>query len=58
VPGPLLDVPGWVLDISPYEHVPAVPAATVAAGPLLALAAVAAALTAAGLAGFRRRDVA
>ncbi|MGH2941862.1 MAG: ABC transporter permease, partial [Solirubrobacteraceae bacterium] len=56
--GPLLDAPGWLLDLSPYEHVPAVPAATLAAGPLLALTAGAIALTAAGLAGFRRRDVA
>lgn len=55
--GPLLDVPSWLLDISPYEHVPAVPAVTIAAGPLVALAAVATAFTAAGLAGFRRRDV-
>jgi ABC-2 type transport system permease protein len=55
--GPLLDVPGWVLDISPFEHVPGVPAASLDAGPLLALTAIAAALTAAGLVAFRRRDV-
>lgn len=56
--GPLLDLPGWLLDASPYENVPAIPAAPFAAAPLLALTAVAAALTAAGLAGFRRRDAA
>ena len=54
--GPLLDLPSWMLDLSPYEHVPAVPAVSFDAGPLLALTAVAAALTAAGLIGFRRRD--
>ena len=56
--GPLLDLPSWILDLSPYEHVPAVPAVSFDAGPLLALTAVAAALTAAGLIGFRRRDAA
>jgi len=55
--GPLLDVPGWLLDVSPYEHVPAVPATSLVAGPLLALTVVAIALTGAGLAGFRRRDI-
>lgn len=54
--GPLLDLPGWLLDVSPYQHVPAIPAAPVAVAPLLALSAVAVALTGAGLAGFRRRD--
>jgi ABC-2 type transport system permease protein len=54
--GPLLDLPNWVLDLSPYEHVPAIPAVSFDAGPLLALTAVAAALTAVGLAAFRHRD--
>jgi ABC-2 type transport system permease protein len=56
--GPLLDLPGWILDLSPYEHVPAIPAVGFAAAPLLALTAFAAALTAAGLVGFQRRDTA
>jgi ABC-2 type transport system permease protein len=55
--GPLVDLPGWVMDISPYEHVPAIPAVGFDADPLVALTAIAALLTAAGLAGFRRRDV-
>jgi ABC-2 type transport system permease protein len=46
-----------VLDVSPFQHVPAVPSAALHAGPLLALIAVAAALTAAGLVAFRRRDL-
>jgi ABC-2 type transport system permease protein len=54
--GPLLDLPRWLLDLSPYEHVPAVPADAFSLAPLLGLTAVAAALTAAGLAGVRRRD--
>lgn len=55
--GPLLDLPSWLLDASPYQHVPAVPAAALTLGPLLALFAVAAALLAAGLAGLRHRDL-
>jgi ABC-2 type transport system permease protein len=55
--GPLLELPSWLLDASPYQHVPAVPAASLAAGPLLALLAVAAALLAAGLLGLRHRDI-
>jgi ABC-2 type transport system permease protein len=55
--GPLVDLPRWVIDISPYEHVPAIPAVGFDAGPLLALTAIATALTGAGLAGLRRRDL-
>ncbi len=55
--GPLLGLPDWVMDISPFTHVPLLPAAGFDIVPLLALTAVAAALVAVGLAGFRRRDV-
>jgi ABC-2 type transport system permease protein len=55
--GPLLGLPDRVMDLSPFTHVPLLPAADVTAGPLLVLTAVALVLTAAGLAGLRRRDV-
>ena len=55
--GPLVNAQGWLLDVSPFEHVPAVPAAALSAGPLLVLSAIAVALSATGLAGFGRRDV-
>jgi ABC-2 type transport system permease protein len=55
--GQLLDLPSWLIDISPYQRTPQVPAADVSLGSLVVLAAVAAALTAAGMAGFRHRDV-
>lgn len=54
--GPLLQLPGWVYDVSPFEHLPKLPADSVSAVPLLALSAIAAALLAAGAWGFRRRD--
>jgi ABC-2 type transport system permease protein len=55
--GPLLSLPDWVLDLSPFTHVPLLPAADFTVAPLLALTAVAAVFTAAGLIGFGRRDV-
>jgi ABC-2 type transport system permease protein len=53
----VLDLPTWVNDISPFEHVPLLPAADLTVVPLAVLTAVAAALTSAGFAGFRYRDV-
>jgi ABC-2 type transport system permease protein len=55
--GPLLNLDHWVMDLSPFAHVPKLPGATFAATPLVALSAVAALLGAAGLAGLRRRDM-
>lgn len=55
--GQALDLPDWARDLSPFEHVPPLPAADPSLTAPALLAALAAALTAAGLAGFRRRDV-
>ena len=54
--GPLVDLPSWVRDLSPFTHVPD-PGATLAVAPLLGLLAVAAVLTGTGLVAFRRRDL-
>jgi ABC-2 type transport system permease protein len=54
---PLLGLPGWVSDLSPFAHVPRVPAEPMAWGPVLALVAVAAVAVAVGLVGYRRRDL-
>jgi ABC-2 type transport system permease protein len=55
--GQLLELPQWVRDVSPFEHVPQLPAVDVTIAPLVVLTVVAAALTAAGLIGLRRRDI-
>ena len=55
--GPLLGLPDWVMDLSPFTHVPLFPAASFDIVPLLGLTAVAALFVAVGLAGFRRRNV-
>ncbi|MCW2632874.1 MAG: putative exporter of polyketide antibiotics-like protein, partial [Pseudonocardia sp.] len=55
--GELLQLPGWVLDISPFRHTPQLPAVSPQAGPLLALLAVVLVLGAVGLVGLRRRDI-
>jgi ABC-2 type transport system permease protein len=55
--GDVLDLPSWVEDLSPFEHVPQVPAADLDVVPLVVLTLIAVGLIAAGLAGFRRRDV-
>jgi ABC-2 type transport system permease protein len=54
----ILDLPGWLADVSPFEQTPLVPAADLAVAPLLVLGLVAVMLTLAGLEGFRRRDLA
>lgn len=53
----VLDLPTWVNDISPFEHVPFLPAAELTVVPLVVMAAIAAAMISGGLTGFRRRDV-
>ncbi|WP_448612874.1 ABC transporter permease [Modestobacter sp. URMC 112] len=55
--GRTVQLPGWVIESSPFEHVPQVPAEALSAGPLAVMAAVAAGLVAVGLAGLRRRDI-
>lgn len=55
--GRVLQLPQAVVDLSPFTHVPGVPAEHVRWLPLVLLLVVAAAFTAAGVVGFRRRDV-
>ncbi|EST37624.1 hypothetical protein N566_12035 [Streptomycetaceae bacterium MP113-05] len=55
--GQILGFPEWSAKLSPFGHVPRVPAAEVQWDALLGLTAVAATLVVAGLVGFRRRDL-
>ena len=56
--GPLLNLSHWVMDLSPFAHTPRLPGAAFTATPVIALTVIAGAVAAAGLAGFRRRDIA
>jgi ABC-2 type transport system permease protein len=55
--GASLQLDQWVMDLSPFSHVPRLPGGSASVTPLVALAAVATAFGAAGLAGLRRRNI-
>lgn len=55
--GALLGLSQWIVDASPFAHVPKLPGSAFTATPLLWLTGIAAVLTAAGLASLRHRDV-
>jgi ABC-2 type transport system permease protein len=55
--GTAVQLDQWLLDVSPYTHIPKLPGAAMSTGPLIWLAAAAGALVAAGLAGLHRRDI-
>jgi ABC-2 type transport system permease protein len=54
----VLDLPGWLTAVSPFEHTPQLPAADLAVAPLAILVVIAAGLVTVGLVAFRRRDLA
>ena len=56
--GDMLSLPSALRDLSPFSHVPALPAADFDAAPLVVLLALSAALVALGAVAFRRRDIA
>lgn len=56
--GGLLQLPQWAMNLSPFAHVPPVPAGPMAWPPTIIMTVLGAALIAAGIAGARRRDLA
>jgi ABC-2 type transport system permease protein len=55
--GQILQLPQWSLNLSPFTHIPVVPSDDVEILPFAILLVAAGGLIAAGLFGFRRRDV-
>ncbi|GGU28349.1 ABC transporter permease [Streptomyces daghestanicus] len=55
--GPALDLPGALLDLSPFAHLPKLPGAGMQWRPVLVLLGLAGVLVATGVVGLRRRDV-
>lgn len=55
--GPVLKLPQWAMDISPFTHVSKLPGGTFSAVPPTWLTVLTLLLAAAGLAGFRHRDL-
>jgi ABC-2 type transport system permease protein len=56
--GPSLGLPGWLLDVSPFTHVPNAPATPIAGGPVLGLGMAALAFGAVAVLALRRRNLA
>ena len=56
--GPTMDLPGWLVDVSPFAHLSQLPGGDFAALAAVVMTLVAAALTAAGGMAYGRRDVA
>jgi ABC-2 type transport system permease protein len=55
--GQLLEFPQWVIDVSPFSHLAAVPAAPMSWTPFVVVLVAAASMSAGGLVAFRHRDV-
>jgi ABC-2 type transport system permease protein len=56
--GPGLALPDWLLDLSPFTHLPKAPANPITATPLVLVSVVCVGLVAIGLGALRRRDLA
>lgn len=56
--GEVLSIPQWVQDLSPFEHLALAPSQPFRWTPVLVLGGLALAMSAGGMVGFRRRDVA
>ena len=55
--GPILDLPDWVMSLSPFEHLALVPVAPANWGAAATMAVIAIAAALGGFAGYGRRDL-
>ena len=55
--GPAINASQWLLDLTPFTHIPRIPGGVFHWTPLAWMTGIAAVLAAAGLAGLRRRDM-
>jgi ABC-2 type transport system permease protein len=55
--GPSLGLPTWLLNLSPFTHVPNAPAVALSAGPVVGLSLACVLLAAAGVVLMRRRNL-
>ena len=55
--GPSMGLPTWLLDLSPFTHVPNAPAVAISYGPVLGLSVAGVLLAAAGILVLRRRNL-
>jgi ABC-2 type transport system permease protein len=55
--GALLNLPGWVTELSPFAHITAMPLGGLSPAPLVVLSLMAAVLALAASTAFRRRDL-
>ncbi|MFD7666398.1 ABC transporter permease [Streptomyces sp. NPDC059788] len=55
--GPAVQLPQWVMNLSPFSHLPKLPGGEATAAPFLWLFGLTAVFVAVGLAGLRRRDI-
>jgi ABC-2 type transport system permease protein len=55
--GQITDLPRWVHNVSPFEHIAGLTLAELTWAPLIVLTVIAAAVAALGLYGLRKRDI-
>ncbi len=55
--GSLFKLDQWVMDLSPFAHIPRLPGGEITATPIVVLVLIAAALVVIGLVGLRRRNI-
>ena len=55
--GQVLQLPRWMVELSPFQHTPQLPAASLSVPSLAVLTAIALVLTGIGALAVRRRDI-